>query len=233
MPDGVLHIVRDHERGQMVFGDDGVGELEHLGGCRRIEGGGVLVEQEQPGILQRRHEKRQRLPLAAGQQSDLDAHAVLKPEAQRLQPLVEHLALCGRDLPAQAAPSAAPCREGEILFDHHVRGRAGHGVLEHAPQQARALVVGQAGHVLAADDDAAAVDGPGARHRVEKRGLAGAVAADHGDEVAAVQVQLHAVQRAFFVDGAGVEGFADVCDVKHCVRLRSLPRGQTSCASAP
>ena len=44
--DGVAHVVRDHQRGELTLAHDAVGQLHDLGGGLRIERGGVLVEQQ-------------------------------------------------------------------------------------------------------------------------------------------------------------------------------------------
>ena len=124
-----------------------------------------------------------------------------------------------------------------ILFNVHGRGRAGHRVLEHAADECRALVLGQVRDVSAVDDDLAGVDKERAGGGVEHRGLARAVAADDGDEVAVVQRQTQAVQRGFGVDGAGVKGLIKFLEFKHGRCLRSLrsgaaPCGGTSCSSS-
>ena len=132
---------------------------------------------------------------------------------------------------------AAAGGEGEVLFDPHRGGGAHHRVLEHAADECRALVLGQVRDVGAVDDDLAGVDKERAGGGVEHRGLARAVAADDGDEVAVVQRQTQAVQRGFGVDGAGVKGLIKFLEFKHGHCLRSLrsgaaPCGGTSCSSS-
>ena len=170
----------------------------------------MLVKQEQFRLLQGGHEQRQRLALAAGEQADLRRHAVLKAETEALELLMIFLALRLRDAPAQRALLAAARGEGEVLLDLHVRGRAHHGVLEHAADVLRAAVLRHGGHVHAVEDDAPVVHRPDARNGVEHGGFSGAVAADDRHEIARIQVQRQAVERPFFIDGTGVEGFGDM-----------------------
>ena len=210
MHDGVFHVVGDHHGGELVFAHDAVRELEHLGRRRGVERRGVLVEQEQLRLLQGGHEQRQRLALAAGEQADLRRHAVLKAETEALELLMIFLALRLRDAPAQRALLAAARGEGEVLLDLHVRGRAHHGVLEHAADVLRAAVLRHGGHVHTVEDDAPVVHRPDARNGVEHGGFAGAVAADDGHEIARIQVQGQSVERPLFIDGAGVEGLGDM-----------------------
>ena len=105
---------------------------------------------------------------------------------------------------------AAPGGEGEVLLDLHVRGGAGHRILKHAAEERRALVLGQAGDVRAVEHDFALVDRPDAGDGVERGRLARAVAADHGDEIAVVQVEVDAGERDVFIDRAGVERLVQV-----------------------
>ena len=43
LQDRLLHVVRHHERGEVVLTDYLLRELEHLGGCLGVEGGGMLT----------------------------------------------------------------------------------------------------------------------------------------------------------------------------------------------
>ena len=130
---GVLHVVRDHERREVVLLHDAVGQLQNLRRRARVERSRMLVEQQQLRLLQRRHQQRQRLPLTAGEQTDLCRHTVLKTEIQGTQTLLIIGTLCFRHAPAQPAALAAPRRQREIFFDLHGGCGAHHGVLEHAP----------------------------------------------------------------------------------------------------
>ena len=127
-----------------------------------------------------------------------------------LELLMIFLALRLRDAPAQGALLAAARGEGEVFLDLHVRGRAHHGVLEHAADVLRAAVLRHGGHVHAVEDDAAGVHRPDACDGVEHGGFSGAVAADDGHEIARLQMQGQTVERPLFIDGAGVEGLGDM-----------------------
>ena len=69
--DGVVHIVRDHHCGKLVFGDDFIAQGENL--CRGfgVESRRVLVEKQKLRLLERCHEQGQSLPLTARKQTDL------------------------------------------------------------------------------------------------------------------------------------------------------------------
>jgi len=64
--EGVAHVVRNAKRCEIVFVHDFIGEVED--GCCGfgVKGGGVFVEEENAGFFERRHKKRQSLPLSAG-----------------------------------------------------------------------------------------------------------------------------------------------------------------------
>jgi len=47
--DRLLHVVGDHDRGEMIFPDDFLCEFDDALGCLRIQRSGVLVQQEQLG----------------------------------------------------------------------------------------------------------------------------------------------------------------------------------------
>ena len=228
MHDGVFHVVGDHHGGQLVFAHDAVRQLEHLGRRRGVERRGVLVEQQQLRLLQGGHQQRQRLTLTAGEQADLRRHAILKPEAEGLEPLMIFLALGLRDAPAQGALFAAARGEGEVFLDLHVCGRAHHGVLKHAADVLCATKLRHGGHVHAVEDDAPVVHRPDARDGVKHGGFSGAVAADDGHEIARLQVQRQPVERPLFVDRAGVEGLGDMVQCQHITCLPSSDGGTSS-----
>src|SRR5262249_46653163 len=62
----VGHRVGDHQGGEVLAAHDLVGEPDDLLGAPGVEGGGVLVEQEQLGASVGGHEQGQRLALAPG-----------------------------------------------------------------------------------------------------------------------------------------------------------------------
>ena len=76
-------------------------------------------------------------------------------------------------------------------------------------------MLGQGGNVIPVQNDAALVNGPDAGNGVEHGGLSRSVSADDGDKITGIQMERELVQRAFLVDGAGVEGLADLEQVKH------------------
>ena len=67
---GVAHVVGDHQGGELLFADDGLGQSEHFLGSLGVEGCGVLVEQQQLWLGHRGHQEGQGLALAAGEQAD-------------------------------------------------------------------------------------------------------------------------------------------------------------------
>ena len=109
--DRVFHVVGDHERREAVFLDDLVRELQDLRRRRGVERRRVLVKEQQLRLLQRRHQKRQRLPLAAGEKADLVGHSFFKAEAEGMEPFIVVFALLLCHTPAKRALFAAPQRK--------------------------------------------------------------------------------------------------------------------------
>ena len=175
----------------------------------------MLVQEQQLRRTQRRHEQRQRLPLAAGEQAYLAGHAVFQPQIQHSELFPVHIPFHLADAPAQPALLSAPHGQGQVLFDVHGGGGSRHRVLKDAAQVARPFEFRQGRHVHAADLDLAAVNGEYARDCVQHGGFSRAVAADHGDEIPFRQMQIHAQQGLLLRDRAGVEGLLDVRELKH------------------
>ena len=84
--DGIAHIVGDHQRGQVVLPDQAVRDIHDPLGRLGIQGSGVLVQQQQLGLLQGGHQQRQRLPLSAGEGAHLGGQAILQTQTQLPQP---------------------------------------------------------------------------------------------------------------------------------------------------
>ena len=220
MGDGVLHVVGDHEGGEVVLLHDLVGQSQHLVSGLGVQSGSVLIQQQQLGLLQGGHQQRQRLTLTAGEQAHLGGEAVLKPQIQRFQQFPVICPLQGGDAPLQP-PGLAPAGcQRQIFLDLHGGRGAHHGVLKHPPQKCRPLVLRQLGNVLPVNGDGAGIHLEHASDGVQHGGLARTVAADHGDKIPVIQRQVQMVQSYLSVDGIGIKRLADILQLKHG---RNLP----------
>ena len=187
---------------------------DEVGGAR-VERRGVFVEQQDTRRLQRRHQQADGLALAAGEQADAVAEAVLQAEAEGRQAFLETVAHRCLHRPAETATGTATLRQGHVLLDGEVLAGTRHGVLEHPRDAVGAGPDRLAGDVFVVDQDLPAVDRQVAGYRVEEGRLAGAVGADHGDELAGRDVQRQAAQGAGLDGGAGVEGDLQVLRAEH------------------
>ena len=125
---GVLHVVRDHECREAALCHDVLRDRENLLRRLGVECRRVLIEKQELRRGHRRHEQRQGLTLAAGQQADLGFEPVFKPEVQPRQKFFELRALRLGNAPAQPRRIAAARGDGEVFLNHHARRRAHHGV---------------------------------------------------------------------------------------------------------
>ena len=196
----------------MVLTDDFLGKGQDLRGGLRIEGRGMLIEQEQVRTLQGRHQQGQGLALTTGQEADLTGHTTLEAEAETLERILIELPLLLGNRPAET--SALPSAEGEghILLDLHVGGGTLHRILEYASDVLRTLALRLLRDVLTIDLDDAGIDRIGTGDHIEKGRLAGAVTADDGNEITIVQDQVDATQCLLFIDGSLVKGLSYVLD---------------------
>ena len=194
---------------------DALREREHLFRRARVERRRVLVEQQQLRRHHRRHQKRQRLPLTAREQTDGLAQPVLQPHVELRELGAEKLAVLRRDAAERIAVRCAQIREGKVFLDAHVRRGAAQRVLKQPPDDAAAVVLACKGNVLAIQQNAALVHIKAARDGVEKRGFARAVRADNGDEITLVEMERQIGNGALFVYRSDVEGLGDVLNVQH------------------
>ena len=214
---GVLHVMGDHEGGEVVFLDQVAGKAQHLFRSLGVQGGGVLVQEEELRLLEGGHEQGQGLALSAGQEAHLAGHPGLQTQIQGGQLFLIQDPLLHGDAPAQAAVLSPAVGQGQVFLNVHGGGGAGHGILEDAAQEGGALMLRQVGDIPPAEGDGAVINLEGTGDGVEHGALAGAVAADDRNEIALVQGQVHTGQRHLAHDGAGVEGFPQVFEDEHFI----------------
>ena len=170
----------------------------------------MLVEQQQARLGERGHQQGECLALATREQADLSVEPRIQTKVQTLEQLNVLVLLGLGDAPRKTAMLAAALGEGQVLGDLHVGCGAAHGVLEHAAQVLGALRLAQTRDIGAVELDNARIERIHAGDHVEQRGLAGAVAANHGYKVAVVKGEVDAGERALLGDGALVKGLLDV-----------------------
>ena len=124
-------------------------EREHLFCRARVERRRVLVKQQKLRRHHRRHQKRQRLPLAAREQTDGLAQPVLQSHVELRELGAEKLAVLCRDAAERIAVCRAQIREGKVFLNAHVRRGAAQRVLKQPPDDAAAVVLACKGNVLA------------------------------------------------------------------------------------
>ena len=199
----------------MVLLYDPLGRLQHLGRSLGVKRRGVLVQKQQLRLLQSRHQQRQRLTLAAGQQTDLGGHPVFQSQIKNPQLLLIELPVRLGDAGPKGSGLAPACRQRKVFLDLHSRGSAHHGVLKHPADVLCPLILRQGGHIHAVNEDFTGVHLKHSGDGVEHGALARAVAADDGDEIALVHGQIQTVQRHLLVHRSGVEGLADIFQLQH------------------
>jgi len=184
----------------------------------------VLVQQQQLGLFQGRHQQGDCLALAAGKQTDLAGHAVLQAQAQGFKQLVVLGIFLFGNTNAQGAARTAAGGQGQVFINLHRGGGAHHGVLEHTANVSGALVLRQAGDILTINNNLAHIHRPHTGNSIQHGGLARTVAADYGDEIAVLQCQVQIIQGNLLVDRTGVKSLVNVFDLKHCCCRLSLPQ---------
>ena len=130
--DGVPHIMRDHQRRELVLLDDLPRKLQNLRSGLRIQSRRVLVKEQQFRPLQRRHKEGECLPLSPGEKLHLRPHPALESELEPAQRLPVELSLLLLHGPAESSPLPPPIGEGEILLDLHIPRGPLHRVLKYS-----------------------------------------------------------------------------------------------------
>ena len=78
----LMHVVRDHQAGDAALCHDTAGEGKHLFRRCGVKRRGVLIKEQQLRRHHRCHEKRQRLALSAGEETNGVFHAILETHVE-------------------------------------------------------------------------------------------------------------------------------------------------------
>ena len=185
----LVHVVRDQDDGQAPVGEASY-EAEDLGGLRHPEGGGGLVEHDHLGVPEHRLGDRHGLPLTAGEAGDPLADRLHGAHRQRLEGLLGrllHAALVERDA---AAPLTA---EEHVLDDVEVVAQR-EVLVDDLDAEGAGVARRVHGDRAALEEVVARVDGVGAAHALDQRGLAGAVVADERGDLAGLGAEVDALE---------------------------------------
>ena len=218
------HIMRHHQARQLLFRRDARGHGKDLLCRTGVERCGMLVEQQELRSGDRRHQKRQRLPLTAGQEPHRLPQPIFQAHIQLAQLRAEALAVPAADMPQ---PAAAAGRQRQVFFDRHPRCAAAHRILKQTADDLRPPIFRQERHILSVQQDLAAVRQKAAADGAEQRGFSRAVCADDRDKISVRHAERQLVQGALLVDRSGIEGLGDVLQLQHvsqpaflCMRRR-------------
>ena len=204
-----------HHGGELLLPDHLVRQLHDDLRRLGVQGGGVFVQDQEVEGRHGGHQQGHGLPLAAGQGAHLHVQLILQPQPQglELRPIEVHALAV--HAPPKAEGLALVVRQGQVLQHGQVGAGARRRVLVDPAHGGVALVVLQLGDALAAHQHVAALDGDGAADDVQQGGLAAAVAAHDGHELALLHLQGEVVEQALLGDGAGVVDLGDVTYFKH------------------
>ena len=215
MLNGIVHVMRNHQRCQSVLSDDPVGCFQNLRRRLRIKRRRMLVQKQNLRLLHGRHQKSQCLSLSSGKKSDLGAHAILQSQIQLLQKLPVLALFLFPDPPAKRSSLSAPCSQCHIFINLHISGSSCHRILEHSSEVSRSPEFWQCRYVLTANQNLSGVHRPDTGDRIHNGRLAGSVSSDDRTEISVVQLQAHVNQCLLLIDGTGIECFRNTSQLQH------------------
>ena len=194
-----VHVVLDHEDRVAALDAELGDQLGDLLRLLRVHPGGRLVEQEQPRVRRRRAGDLEPAPVGVRERVRGLVPAVAhQPLAEEREPLLGErpdlallapLAGCPEDRAEGARARVAVGRRHDVLADGHVEEQAKRLERPRDPL-ARDQCGSRPGDALAREDDVALRRLVDAGDEVEERRLAGAVRADHADDLALVDVEV-------------------------------------------
>jgi len=204
--------MRYHQGGELVLGDKALGEVHDYLGITRIEGCGMLVEQQHFRLAHDSHKQCECLALATAEEPDIVLEPVL--QTNQLQKRAELFPLFIVEAYSQALHSL--CFGGNhIVLDGHVCSRSLGRVLENASDRHGPPVFRAGRHIGSVENNFAVGYRIGSADQVEEGGFSRAVGTDDTDNIAFVHMQIDIVQSQFLVDRSRVEYFGDVAQIKH------------------
>ena len=213
---GIAHIVGDHQSGQVILCHNFLGHIQHLGCGLGVKGRGMLVQQQQFGLLEGSHQQSQCLTLSAGKQTHFGGHSVLQTQIQNLELFSVRFPLRLGDTGSEGSgltPAGCQC---QIFLNPHIGSRAHHGILEYTADILGTLILRQTGDINPVNGDPAFVHTVNTGHGVHQCGLTGTIAADDRHKVTGVQMQAHTPQGYFLIDRACIKGLYNILNIKHC-----------------
>ena len=125
----------------MIFADDTIRGVEHFGSGFGIQGGGMLIQQQELRLDEGGHEQCQCLALTAGEQANLAGQPVFQTKPQGFQQFAVFVAFGLFDSGHQRAQLTAALGQGQVFFDAHGGGGAHHRILEYTADECSALVL--------------------------------------------------------------------------------------------
>ena len=147
MSNGILHIMGNHQGGQVIPVNDLFRDIQNLCRCFRIKRRRMLVKEQKSGLFQGCHKQGQRLALASGKEADFAGHAEFQSELQNFQLFLILFSFLLRNSQPEGAVASPPCRQCQIFFYLHIGGSSRHRVLKHAPQIFGPFIFRQLGHI--------------------------------------------------------------------------------------
>ena len=180
----VHRLLDEDDRGSLR--GDVAHERQQLLDDRRREPERELVDHQEPRLLDEGHAEREHLLLAAGEV----AGGLVEPVAQHGEELEHAL---GRRRDAFLVLAVQPAREAQVLGDGQRRERALAARHLH-DAAARDLVGRRVRHVAPVEHDGAVRRLDQTGDRLQQRRLAGAVGAEQRDDLAFVDLEVHAEQ---------------------------------------
>jgi hypothetical protein len=178
-----LQALIDDDRGQAAPAQP-LQQVDHLVDDLRGEALGRFVEQQQPGLAQQRAGDREHLRLATGE-ATAGRPGAFGQSRKHLQHVVQR--------PAPFAGAVQTLGDAQVL--HHREAAEDALAIQHERDAGlRDRVGGPGSDVDAVQHDLAAEGPHRPRDRLEQRGLADAIAAEHADELARSDAQAHALQ---------------------------------------
>ena len=189
-------------------------QLEHLGRARRVERTGGLVREQQRRLVHQRPGDREPLALAAGEDAG---------ELVRLRPQPEQVEQAARSRLALAARAARDYgRQHHVLEDAHPLEQVEE--LEHEtdvhPSNPSPFVFILARERMTGQDYVASGRRLNACNEVQEGGLSTARRTHDCDELASLQIETRATERAHGL-AAGIEALAKSADKENLVHTKS------------
>ena len=168
MDNGILHIMGNHQGRKLVTVDNHLCGLQNFCCSLRIKCSSMLIQKQQLWLLQRCHQKSQRLSLSTREQTYFGSQSVFQSKTKSCQQPLVYFPLASFDTGAKRSCLTTSQCQCQVFFNSHSRCSSVHRILEHTAKISSTLVLRKFGYIFSINDDLSLIHRPYTCNSIQK-----------------------------------------------------------------